>query len=120
MPYLYLTIAFVLNAAANIILKISSRHGFLLQGLKGLEVIAKNSLFIGGILLFGINAIFYYLALRSVPLSTAYPVMVVMSFLIINSYAYLGLGEKINLLQIIGYVLIVIGLVFVVYFTEKV
>lgn len=105
MPFLYLFIAFIFNALANIFLKLKAEQGLLASGFSAL--------------FFAANFLFYYLALRSVPLSTAYPIMVGASFLIINSYAYFFLSEKINLLQILGYMLIVSGIIVVFYFTKN-
>ena len=74
MDYLYLILAFTLNAVANILLKIGSEFG----------VKITNYYLFAGIALFAINIIFYFLALKNLALSTAYPIMIVMSFLIIN------------------------------------
>lgn len=118
MHYFYLSIAFTLNAAANIILKIGSQNGFQLEDKNIFSLIANNYLFILGVFLFGINVIFYFLALKTIPLSTAYPAMTIMSFLIINGAAFFYLHEKINSIQIIGYIAIVVGLILVFRFAE--
>ncbi len=110
MDYLYLILAFTLNAVANILLKIGSEFG----------VKITNYYLFAGIALFAINIIFYFLALKNLALSTAYPIMIVMSFLIINSYAYFGFHEKISLFQIIGYILIITGLILVIKFNENI
>ncbi|MBU2103724.1 hypothetical protein KKD81_02870 [Patescibacteria group bacterium] len=111
--YIALAAAFVLNAIANILLKIGSERGILLQGPVG-TLLAHNWAFLVGVGLFAANVLFYFLALRSLPLSTAYPVMVAMSFIIINSYAFLVFREPLTVLQAFGYVCIVVGLALVV------
>lgn len=113
MAYLYLVLAFTLNSIANILLKLGALQGLTLSG--GVFALVKgNWQFLLGLSIFAVNVIFYFLALRALPLSVAYPVMVVMGFLIVNSYALFALHEPITAGQYIGYVLIVIGLTLVV------
>jgi len=115
--YLYLALAFTLNAGANILLKISSVKGIVLS--KPLpEALVANWQFIAGVALFAVNVLFYFLALRALPLSIAYPIMVAMSFLLINGYAFVALGENIAPFQIAGYILIIVGLVLVIRFAQ--
>ncbi len=116
MAYIYLIIAFCLNASANIILKIDAGRvhetrflpeEFSLRGI--LNFLLDKGLFLLGIFLFALNLCFYYVSLRSMPLSLAYPIMVAMSVLIINSYANFFLGESISFVQVIGYCAIIAG-----------
>jgi len=111
--YFYLILAFTLNSTANILLKLGANRGLSLSG-NLLALIQANWQFLLGLAIFATNVIFYFLALRALPLSVAYPVMVVMGFLIVNSYALLMLHEPITTGQFIGYFLIVIGLTLVV------
>ncbi len=113
MAYLFLALAFTLNSVANILLKLGAIRGLSLSG-GPLALIEANWQFLLGLSIFALNVIFYFLALRALPLSVAYPVMVVMGFLIVNSYALFALHEPITVGQYIGYVLIVIGLTLVV------
>ena len=112
MAYLYLTLAFTLNSIANILLKLGATRGLLLSG-DILALVKGNWQFLLGLTIFATNVIFYFLALRALPLSIAYPVMVAMSFLIVNSYALIALRESVTVGQYIGYMLIVIGLTLV-------
>lgn len=114
MAYAYLIAAFVLNAVANIFLKLGSARGLNFDNLSPLALIGSNWQFLLGLVVFASNVIFYFLALRSLPLSVAYPIMVAMSFIIINGYALVFLGETVTLLQILGYGLIIAGLILVV------
>lgn len=116
MPFLYLLLAFTLNGVANVILKLSATRGLDLSVWSPLALASKNYLFLLGLVIFAANVIFYFLALRSIPISLAYPVMVVMSFLIINAYAVWGLGEVITPGQLAGYLLLVLGLLMIFYF----
>jgi len=119
MGLIYLTIAFVLNSAANIILKVGAKDGIKWVGLGPSQVFTHNLLLITGLFLFAVNVVFYFLALRNLPLSTAYPIMMVMSFLIINSYALLFLGEKIGVGQLIGYLLVIVGILMIFFLSSK-
>lgn len=115
MHYIYLIVAFCLNAIANIVLKVSatSEQKVSIDVFSGgalLNLVKEKYLFIIGILLFALNVVFYYASLRTIPLSIGYPIMVTMSVVIINSYAYFFLRESITALQIVGYVAIVIGI----------
>ena len=113
MAYIYLALAFTLNSVANILLKLGATRGLSFSG--GILAIAgSNWQFLLGLAIFASNIIFYFLALRALPLSVAYPVMVVMGFLIVNGYALLVLHEPIVIWQYIGYLLIVTGLILVV------
>jgi len=116
MSLVYLTLAFVFNGLANILLKASALKGVDFSDRNPIVLLSKNYLFIGGLFLFATNVIFYYLALRFIPVSWAYPVMVVMSFLIINLYAIGVIGEHISFGQMVGYVFLVIGLITIFYF----
>ncbi len=114
MTYLYLACAFTLNALANILLKVGARSGLDISSYHPIYFVGANwQLLLGG-LLFALNAFFYFLALRTLPISVAYPVMVVMSFVLINAYALTVLGESITPLQVVGYMAIVLGLFLVV------
>ena len=117
MAYVYLLIAFSLNAVANILLKLGSQKG-LITNVPFQSLILTNWQFVLGVMLFAVNVFFYFLALRALPISVAYPIMVVMSFILINVYALLFLSEGLSLVQLAGYVLIVAGLVLVVGFAR--
>ena len=119
MAYIYLICAFTLNAIANILLKVGSEKGIVLLSYSPILFFKNNWPFLLGLSLFVLNVIFYFLALRVTPLSVAYPVMVIMSFLIINLYAYFFLGEKITSMQFVGYVMIVLGIILVFFFSNR-
>jgi multidrug transporter EmrE-like cation transporter len=115
MAIFYLIIAFILNSAGNIFFKIASNRGFVFHG-PLLDILSGNYLLIVGFVLYAINALFYALALRSFPLSIAYPVMIVMSLLIITSISVIFLNEHINTLQMVGYGLLIISIIIIFYF----
>ena len=118
MQYVFLCIAFILNATANILLKTGALKGLTYQGLSFSQILSQNAIAIIGLFFFALNAVFYFMALRSVPISVAYPVMVVMSLLLINGYAIFALKEQVTTVQLIGYALIIAGIVLVFLFKK--
>lgn len=113
MNYIYLILAFLLNASGNIFLKIGSAKGLYME-LFPLTALVKNNIYlIIGFTFFVLNALFYFLALKNIPLSLAYPVMVTFSLIIVGSYAFIMRGETFTYNHIIGYALMVLGVVVV-------
>jgi len=114
MGYLFLFFALVLNATANILVKIGS-HGindFVEFGfIKGL---INNYILIVGIFLFALNVIFYIIALSKINLSIAYPVLAGGGFLIITIVSFLYLKEQITISHILGMLFLIIGIILIV------
>jgi multidrug transporter EmrE-like cation transporter len=115
MQFAYLAIALTLNSVANILLKKGASSG----GISNIAALLQNYYFLGGVALFALNVIFYFLALRAIPLSTAYPIMVATSFLLVNGYAHWFLAERVNAFQLAGYTLVVAGILCVFYFADR-
>lgn len=118
MPILYLAIAFLLNASANVLLKLGAKNGLVLSGIS-IKTITDNALFIFGFICFALNALFYFLALRTLPLSVAYPVMVVMSLALISTFSLLYLREHLTNIQVLGYALLVAGVILIFFFNSS-
>ncbi len=118
MSYLYLLCAFILNASGNIFLKLGASRGFDFTELSPVYLFTHNWQFIVGCVLFILNVPFYFLALKHTPISVAYPVMVIMSFILINTYAYFFLKESISAYQLGGYLFVLIGLILIFYPTK--
>ena len=112
MVYIFLIGALLLNATANILLKTAAVLPMPSQ-LGIWSLISTYRLAILGLVLFALNVGLYFLALRSLPLSVAYPVMVGGGFLIVGMYAWLMLNEHITTPLIIGYILIFIGVMLI-------
>ena len=117
MSYIYLVLAFILNSLANILLKIGASKGLVFHGVS-LATITSNLNFIVGLFFFALNALFYFLALKTIPISVGYPIMVGMSLLLINSYALTALKETISPMQMLGYVLFITGMTMIFYFSK--
>lgn len=111
--YVFLACAFIFNAAANILLKIGANKGFsFMTFLKGQWNMAH---FYAGlaVVLFALNLAFYLMALKHIPLSVAYPIMIGMTFLITIA-ASIFLGERINITHAFGILLIFAGILLAV------
>lgn len=108
MNYSYLIVALCLNATANILLKIAA------VGENGttIKALLANPYAVLGVTIFASNVYFYIQALRVLPVSLVYPIMTAVSFIIINSYGILVLKEPISLFGIVGYALIILGIIF--------
>ena len=101
MGYVLLLVAVAVNALANVLLKTASGKGLM----SGITVLALGA--------FALNVLFYFFALRALPLSTAYPIKVAGTFVLVNGASVLLLRESVQPAQIAGYLLIVAGVAFV-------
>ncbi|WP_437717013.1 EamA family transporter [Sorangium sp. So ce448] len=116
--YLFLIIALVFNATANILMKLASRRVPSMEGLslveKGLALVTNYHLVLG-LVLFASNILFYVLALKRINLSIAYPIMSSGGFLLISVFSVYVLHETLTALQIGGIVLIAAGIALLAY-----
>jgi len=119
MSVVFLILAFCFNSGANILLKLAAGRGFQWHGLGFFEILSRNVFIIAALVSFGLNLIFYFLALERIALSIAYPIMNVMSIVIIFGFAIWYFHDSITLWQAIGYALMVTGMVMVFYFSPK-
>jgi multidrug transporter EmrE-like cation transporter len=118
MPIFYLIIAFILNATGSVMFKVAAnRGGFSLQG-SFFSILSNNFPFILGCFLFAANAIFFVLALRTLPLSIANPVMLITSFIIVAIVSILLFHERLDALQLVGYALLILGVIIIFYFQK--
>lgn len=102
MGWIFLVCAFVLNSAGGFLLKLAAaREGFL------------SVTFIAGITCFAINVLFYFAALRMLPLSVAAPIMVSMTLIIVATLSLIFLGETLTTVQYVGYACVILGVVLV-------
>lgn len=65
--------------------------------------------FIGGMLSFGIALLLYARALKDIPITLAYPMMVGVSMVAISMLAIISLGERFELRSAIGAVFVIVG-----------
>ncbi len=114
---LLLIIALILNAAANLLMKHAANRaeaattaGTAAAGFAGLANTYLNPYFVGGILCFGLNVLIYTQALKKIPISIAYPLMVSLGYLIILGVSFFVFGEKLSLARYFGAGLMIFGL----------
>jgi len=118
-----LFLALVLNAGANLLMKVGAKAaaeggGLLAGGPVGMvRTILQSPALVVGLLCFALNAVFYMYALqsKSLKISVAYPIMVGGGYALIAIGARLhpALAERLQWGQIIGVVLILTGIVLV-------
>jgi drug/metabolite transporter (DMT)-like permease len=75
--------------------------------------LAQQPLFVIGFLLYGVAALIWFRILASEPLSSSYPMLVSLTFLLVTVGAMLVFGEKVNALKIAGLVVILGGILLV-------
>lgn len=109
--WIALIVALILNAAANALLKAgsSSVSGDLTGS--ALMNAAMNPFLLGGIALFALNILSYTFALSRLPLTLAYPAMVIGGLFIVTTLSVLVFGESLSYVQVAGLALIVFGVV---------
>lgn len=107
---LMLIVAILLNASANIFIKIgmlkAKEANSMIELLK--KSVAQPTLIIG-VVLFALALIAYCLVLIRLSLSVAYPIMVSMSLVIVVLASYFIIKESIARIQLIGFFLIIAG-----------
>jgi len=116
MHIVFLILALVFNALANILMKLANvrctipENAGLMDKLTGLYL---SWPFLGGLILFGLNLLFYTQALGKMNLSIAYPIMVGVGFVIIGITSYFLFDERLSVIQITGILFILAGVTLV-------
>jgi multidrug transporter EmrE-like cation transporter len=111
--YLWLLGALVLNAAANVALKVGASRGVTMAGFPSARWAADHALVGLGLFLFAANVVLYTIALQRVSLSLAYPTMVVGSLLVITAASAWYLHEQVTAIQLVGAALALAGVVLI-------
>jgi len=109
--WIALAVALVLNATANALLKEGASS---LRGTLSTDSVLHaflNPYLVGGIALFALNVLCYTFALSRLPLSLAYPAMVIGGLFIITTVSVLIFGESLSYVQAGGLAFIVLGVV---------
>jgi len=120
---LALAVALVLNAGANVLMKLGMKPvdaagGFLRDGLAGaLRTVFGSTVLLTGLACFALNAFFYMYALqsRALKISLAYPIMVGGGYALIAVVARLhpALSERLTGPQMLGVALVLVGIVLI-------
>lgn len=112
MTMIILGIAIVLNAAANILIKLGMKDAPDLQSVSlgvYFSHFITNIYVLSGIVSFGLALLTYSYVLSKINLSVAYPIMTSVGFIIVVLFSVLYLSERLIPLQILGIVLIIAG-----------
>ena len=108
--YVVLSLAIVLNALANILMKVA-----MLKQEKTTDIITMvkqsltNPVLFLGLISFALALVAYCFVLAKINLSIAYPLMTSLGFLIVILVSWLFLGENITRIQIVGFTCIIAG-----------
>ena len=98
--------AIISNSAANILIKKASAHEI------GLALYL-TPWFISGAALYGVSLATYTLALKTIPLSIAYPILISGSLIVVAFYALFFLQEPFGISRFIGFSLLLAGVALV-------
>jgi len=110
MKWIVLITAVVLNALANILIKTAMLGSNKEQNIINILRAKWLSLpMLGGILSFALALIAYSYILSKMNLSIAYPIMTSTGFIIVILASYVFFHEQITTLQIIGFILMLLG-----------
>jgi multidrug transporter EmrE-like cation transporter len=85
------------------------------RSIEGLPARYWWPLFCGGLALGALNAMLFVRAITTVPLSVAYPAFSAVSFALISVIAAAAFGEKLQPINIVGLVVVVIGVALAAY-----
>lgn len=103
---IFLVLAIVLNAMANILMKASAIHRS-----EDASDLLFNPWMLGGLASFGLAFIAYRQALmRGLPLSIGYPVMTTAGLVIILAASYLVFKERLDVMQWAGIACLFLGI----------
>lgn len=111
-----LVLALVLNAGANLMMKFGMKRlgnagGNVEKSFGGwVHALTDNWVLLVGLACFAVNVLFYTYALKKIPISLAYPIMVGAGFAIIAVVAWRFLGETLSGGQWLGVGLILAGI----------
>lgn len=123
MHFVALFIALVLNASANLLMRIGmigvqGEGGMMRDGVLGaVRIVLTSTTLLVGLICFGLNAFFYMYALQSpsLKISLAYPIMVGGGFALIAVVAHYhpALQESLNWTQKLGVALVLGGILLI-------
>jgi multidrug transporter EmrE-like cation transporter len=112
MVSLSLAAAVILNATANILIKVGMMRMGSIDGLRVPEIIAKmalNYVLWLGCLSFAVALVAYSYALSKINLSVAYPIMTSLGYAIVILASILFLRETLSAMKVIGILFIIAG-----------
>lgn len=110
MPYVYLGAALTLNACANVLIKYSMSRGVRpLFPIGGAAAPFLSWSYLLALFCFAANLACYSMALKSLKISLAYPLMVSLGYLVILAFGWFLFGERLSVVQYVGVAVILAG-----------
>ncbi|MFT9850462.1 SMR family transporter [Aneurinibacillus sp. REN35] len=112
--WIALAFAIVLNAAANILLKVAARYAQEMES--GAHLLVKlffNPYLLMGVISFGLALGAYSYSLTRFPLSVGYPLMTSLGLIIVSLFSFFFFAEQFSAGKIAGTALIIIGVLLV-------
>ena len=116
MHIVFLLTALLLNAVANILMKLANVKNILPPDASMMDKLSGLYLswpFLAGLAAFGLNLLFYTQALNKMSLSVAYPIMTGSGFVIIGLAGYFLFAEKLSFPILAGMTLILAGIILI-------
>jgi multidrug transporter EmrE-like cation transporter len=112
--YVFLGAALTLNALANVLIKYSMSRGVRpLVPIHGPAAPFLSWSYLLALFCFAANLGCYSIALKTLKISLAYPLMVSLGYLVILAFGWFLFGERLSAIQYVGIGLILAGVWFV-------
>jgi|TARA_X000000950_G_C13821894_1_gene622264 multidrug transporter EmrE-like cation transporter len=102
-PWALIFFAGLLSTGANVLIKHSVNQGLTI-------FLLINPYFILGLILFGLNLLFFIFALKDLDVSRSYPFLASVSFVSLQAASIFFLGEQISIYALLGIVFIIFGI----------
>lgn len=114
MKWFFLIIGLLLNATANILLKVAARHVERSEQSVGIIFrLFTDPFLLLGIISFGLALGAYSYSLTKFDLSVAYPIMTSLGLVIVALFSFFFFKESYHVTKILGTILILIGVILV-------
>lgn len=108
---LMLVVALVMNALANVFVKLSAASSEYGENFTSFMLNAvKNAYVWIGLVCFGIAFVLYAFSLTKLKLSVAYPIMTSAGFVIVSLFSHFLFKENLTVLKIVGMIVIAVGI----------
>jgi multidrug transporter EmrE-like cation transporter len=108
-------LAALTTVAGNLLMRAGVLHagGLKLSGsglLPQLLGLAKQPMFLSGVVLYGLSALIWFSVISSEQLSTAYPILVSMTFILVTAGSVAFFHEGVSLFKAVGILIILAGI----------
>lgn len=108
---LVLIVALVMNALANVFVKLSATSSKYGENFTSFMFSAVKNIYVWiGLVCFGIAFVLYAFSLTKLKLSVAYPIMTSAGFVIVSLFSHFLFKEDLTMLKIVGMVVIAVGI----------